>query len=193
MRFAITKAFAILSLASLVACACFGASDTNGPVLNGIFTVDAITLVACFDEPLQENSATNLAAYVLDDPKTEIVGVLLQTDQKYVRLFLSRPLSQTYFSLSWTNIFDLAGNSSFGGPVYGGVICLRSADIGSPGVDPVERGSATTCSGIVGGGSGIEGTNDACFFLYRDGLAARSTWKSKFIFSTPLIACRRSV
>src|SRR5262245_6537401 len=160
----------VLSLMGIGFIASFSAwaDDTNGPLLLGGKSYDGLTVLACFDEPLDESSATNISHYLLDDPKTSIVSARLEPDRQSVLLDLAKPLSKSRYSISWTNIQDTAGNKSFGGPQPGWAICLVAVDIGAPGVDPLERGRALTCTQLIGGGSGVEGTNDGCFFLYRE-------------------------
>ncbi len=160
--------FPLLILVGLLSPFTASAGDTNGPLLLGAKSYDGVTVLVCFDEPLDEISATNTSHYLLHDPKTSIVSLRLEPDRQSVLLNLAKPLSKSSYFISWTNIQDTAGNKSFGGPQPGRAICVEAVDIGAPGIDPLERGRALTCDQLIGGGSGIEGTNDGCFFLYRE-------------------------
>ena len=122
-----------------------------------------------FDRPVDPTTATNPANYTVTGATVESVTIF---EGQYVALQLAG-VPGTAVKVTVTGVKDLAGN-----PVNGtasttgqfGTLNLVSADIGTPGVDPLQPGFAAALGEdgyLVGaGGSDIYNNTDGFHFLY---------------------------
>jgi hypothetical protein len=120
-----------------------------------------------FDRPVDPTTATNTANYTVTGAKVE--GVTLFEGQ-YVALQLAG-VPGAGFTITVNGVKDLAGNVINGTvSATGQAGDLTSADIGTPGVDPLQPGFAAGLGNggylVAGGGSDIYGDTDGFHFVY---------------------------
>ena len=126
----------------------------------------------CFDKPLTEASATNVANYSLSEPGYAIASAVLRPDLQSVMLRLeSRYVDPFRVPWLWvTNIVGLDGRSTpWTNYVY--VRDFTATDVGTLGTDPKVPGSFFSCRlnefETVSSGSGWEGSNDGFYFVHQ--------------------------
>ena len=164
------------SLCAFALClACVGAlaqTDVRGPIPVSANSPDGWIIGVCFDKPLSEASATNLANYSLSEPGYAITSAVLRADLQSVTLRLESRYSDPFrVPQFWvTNIAGLDGLSTpWTNYIY--VRDFTATDVGSLGTDPKIPGSFFTCRfnefEIVSNGSGWEGTNDGFYLVHQ--------------------------
>ncbi len=120
-----------------------------------------------FDRPVDPATATNTANYTVTGATVE--GATL-FEGKYVALQLAG-IPSAGFTITVKGVIDLVGNVINGTVSATGQLGeLASADIGTPGVDPLQPGFAAALGNdgylVGGGGSDIYGNTDGFHFLY---------------------------
>ena len=138
-----------------------------GPQLVSAGDVDSGVGIT-FDRPVDPTTATNPANYTVTGATVESVTIF---EGQYVALQLAGVPGA--FTVTVTGVKDLAGNPVTGTvSTIGPVSELISADIGTPGVDPVQPGFAASLGNggyLVGaGGSDIYNDTDGFHFVYRE-------------------------
>jgi hypothetical protein len=163
-----TRAILALCLTSLVALA--QTNDTRGPIPVSANSADGWIIGICFDKPLTEASATNVANYALSEPGYAIASALLRPDLQSVTLRLeSRYIDP--FRVPWLWVTNIVGLDGLSTPSsnYISFNHFAATDVGNLGEDPITPGSFFTCRfgefELVSSGSGWEGTNDGFNFV----------------------------
>ncbi len=121
-----------------------------------------------FSELLDPATATNPASYTLSTGG-QVLRATLRTDGQTVALIVAT-LSFTNFTVTVKGVKDLAGNAvAANAAVEVEVSNLEASDLGTPGTDPLERGSGFTSKkrdyDVVAGGSDIWNTSDGGHWL----------------------------
>ena len=93
--------------------AVFTGSDTTPPQVASAIPVDDTTVNVIFNEPVDAVSAQTAANYTLD-PNLAVAGAVLQADQMIVQLTTDRQTWETDYTITASNISDLAGNQIAG-------------------------------------------------------------------------------
>ncbi|MFO1497165.1 MAG: PA14 domain-containing protein [Verrucomicrobiota bacterium] len=121
-----------------------------------------------FNEGVESNSAANIANYTVTG--ATVTDALIHMG-KYVELKLAGPIGAS-FSVTIKNVKDVPGNAMSSQTVTGQISNLVSADVGDPGVDPVQPGSGLFLGDktyfVTGGGHDIWDTADGFQFLYME-------------------------
>lgn len=87
-------------------------ADDGSPALLRTYTIDSITIVAVFDEPLDSNSAGIAANYYIDGIGNPISAIPVSPLFNEIVLKLSLPLSaNTICQITTSNITDCSGNT----------------------------------------------------------------------------------
>ncbi|MCX6879845.1 MAG: hypothetical protein NTW21_39480 [Verrucomicrobia bacterium] len=127
------------------------------------------TVGLCFNELLDPETAANPANYTLSTGGG-VLAATLRPDGQSVALTLAT-LFFTNSTVTVHGVKDLAGNAVSANSAVAVVVSgMEAADVGTPGVDPLERGSTFTCRtgdyDVVAGGSDIYYNNDGFHFTY---------------------------
>src|SRR6266498_3553552 len=124
-----------LRLASLGALA--QANDARGPIPVSANSPDGWIIGVCFDKPLTEASATNVANYSLSLPGYGIASALLRPDLQSLTLRLESQFNDPFRlpQLLVTNIVGLDGQST-PSSIYVSFSNFIGTDVGSVGEDP---------------------------------------------------------
>lgn len=86
--------------------------DTKPPTIVSISALSATQLDLLFDEPLEQNSAEQLANFSVDQGIGNPIAAVLQPDQKTIRVTFSQSFPNgIQRTLSISNVKDAAGNS----------------------------------------------------------------------------------
>jgi len=147
--------------------------DARGPIPLSANSPDGWIIGVCFDKPLTEASATNVANYSLSESGYAITSAVLRPDLQSVTLSLESQYNVPFRQpqLRTTNIVGLDGLSTPWTNYVYTLTHFTATDIGIPGSDPKDAGSFFTCLQskveIVSTGSGWEGTNDGFYFVHQ--------------------------
>ncbi len=170
-----------LCLACLAALA--QTNDARGPIPVSASSPDGWIIGVCFDKPLSEASATNVANYTLSDSRYRVASAMLRPDLQSVTLRLARqyPLRVAQFWV--TNLAGIDGRSTpWTDYVY--FSDFTATDVGNMGADPIEPGNFFTCREgefmMVSTGSGWEAMRDGFYFVHTPigpALEALYVWK----------------
>lgn len=93
--------------------AVFTGIDTTPPQVASAAPVNDTTVNVIFNEPLDTAAAETTANYSIS-PDLGVTGAVLQSDQKTVQLTTDRQTWQTNYTVTASNILDLAGNQITG-------------------------------------------------------------------------------
>jgi hypothetical protein len=121
----------------------------------------------CFDEILAASSVADTNRFTING--TPAAKATLRPDGRSVELEFPGLVGDG-FTLALAGMVDPLGNTA-DLTVSGPILTLQSQDIGSPGSNPRERGSAFTCDGlgfdVVAGGLNVWGTtSDGFHYVY---------------------------
>jgi uncharacterized repeat protein (TIGR01451 family) len=140
--------------------------DTWPPVALSAGTVDGSMIGIQFDEYMDVAVASEFSHYQVNGSGANISFVYLTPDQRTVYLYMATPVTGN-FTVTLTNLKDMAGNILANATLNGVHMGLTLADLGSPSIS----GSSLTWDGstveMVGGGSDIWNAADQCQYAYK--------------------------
>jgi len=85
--------------------------DQTAPALKYSYTIDSVTLIAVFDEPLDSLKGTDVSNYIIDGGLSVLIANALTPSFNTVQLKLSGPLLiNTVYNLTVNNVFDCSSN-----------------------------------------------------------------------------------
>lgn len=135
------------------------ANDTVKPTVLSVSNTSATNLAVEFSEPIDKATAQTLSNYVLTG-SVSVLSAIPGGDQRTVNLTTSAMTYNTNYTLTVSNVKDLADPQNTMNPASIDFTCVRPADIGNPSFEsPVISGfqyRPTDPSWIFTGGAGIQ-------------------------------------